>query len=132
MSGRTSSADNGSTQGAISFDVVAPDLQDCLDDSSLDLASFGKVFDQLHVPAVFARLSDTGKSNLSDDQDENTGYVCQCTSVIVVVHVWLCISDMYVCTYSHTVHTYTYSTYECMRTYVVCMILYVLYTIQSV
>ncbi|KAF4527700.1 hypothetical protein B566_EDAN016367 [Ephemera danica] len=70
MSGRSTSVD-GSSRGSINFDVVTPDLQDCLDDS-LDLSSFGKVFDQ--VP-VFSRLTDTGKSNDGAEPDENGGYV---------------------------------------------------------
>jgi hypothetical protein len=73
MSGRSSCLD-GSSRGSVTFDVATPDLQGCLDDS-LDLSSFGKVFDQ--VP-VFSRVSNSEKLHNNNEEDEIVGYVTLC------------------------------------------------------
>lgn len=51
--------------------LVTHDLQDCLDDS-LDLTSFGKVYDP---PSTinYAKLSDDSSSYMEKLRDDNTG-----------------------------------------------------------
>ncbi|XP_015519653.1 uncharacterized protein LOC107224199 isoform X1 [Neodiprion lecontei] len=53
--------------------LVTHDLQDCLDDS-LDLSSFGKVYDQSPV-LNYGKLSDESSSYMEKLRDDNTGYI---------------------------------------------------------
>ncbi|XP_046743129.1 uncharacterized protein LOC124409510 [Diprion similis] len=61
------------TDGNFDNILVTHDLQDCLDDS-LDLSSFGKVYDQSPV-LNYGKLSDESSSYMEKLRDDNTGYI---------------------------------------------------------